>query len=133
MVVYRGLHEHDDSIVTSNTVNKIYKSKGFVSTSLDYKTAIQFKNRKFGKYLQRITILPGTRVFPLMTLSPFPNEAEILLGSNSKFYVVDIKRGKIFSNIFNYRNPTIDKIYEKDICSFGDPTIVSDLVLLPPQ
>lgn len=133
MVVYRGLHDHDDSIVRSNTFNKIYKSKGFVSTSLHYNTAIEFKNRKCGNYLQRITILPGTRVFPLMTLSAFPNEVEILLGSNSKFYVVDIKRGEIFSKLFNRRDSIISEIYEKDICSFGDPTFVSDLVLLLPQ
>ena len=86
MTVYRGVK---DDFYLKGLAGNVYKTNGFVSTSLDPIVGYKFKGSDC--CVKRITILPGTHVLPMMSTSQFLNEKEILLGSNSKFYVTKAK------------------------------------------
>ncbi len=79
LIVYRGI---DNASYMVPDANKLYKNNGFISTSFDMTVA-----NRFGKNIQRIILMPGTRIFPISGVSHFNNEKEILLGSKTVFYV----------------------------------------------
>jgi hypothetical protein len=117
MTVYRGVK--DDYYLKGLTGN-VYVTNGFVSTSLDPNIAQDFQEDS-ECCLKRITIMPGTHVIPLMSLSQFPHEKEILIGSNSKFYVTKAK---------NFI-PKID-MSSSSICppSMKNVSVVTDIVVI---
>jgi hypothetical protein len=87
LVVFRGVKT--DYYLTGSK-NKFYKNQGFVSTSLSYRLSRNFAGGKC--CLKRIVLLPGTKCLFISGLSRFPNEIEILLPTNSIFYVQNAKR-----------------------------------------
>lgn len=93
MVVYRGVK---DAFFTANDFtakpkpNEVYYNRGFVSTSIQYTVALHnFTDENTACCFKVITILPGTRCVPLIGLSNYPKEAEILLDRNVKFIIRD--------------------------------------------
>lgn len=82
MIVYRGIK--DDNYM-NGVKNHIYKTNSFISTSLNLSSALRFAGDKC--CFKRITLLPGTRTILLAGISKFPNEAELLLGTKSHFYI----------------------------------------------
>jgi len=99
MVLYRGVK---NSFFTANKYDKVHKkdevyyNKGFVSTSFSYRTAINtFTNDLKGCCFKVITVLPGTRCIPLLGLTYFPSEAEVLFDRDTKFIVRDKYTAKI--------------------------------------
>jgi len=86
LVVYRGCAE---SYIPPN-VGHIYNNQGFLSTSLDIQIAKNFTFEQTGGYLQRILLLPGMHVMLLTGISQFSQEQEILLGSNTVYYIAKV-------------------------------------------
>jgi len=86
LVVYRGCKQ---SFIPPNQ-GYLYNNQGFLSTSLDIEIANQFTNAKTGGHLQRILLLPGMHVMLLTGISQFAHEQEILLGSNTVYYIAKI-------------------------------------------
>lgn len=120
MVVFRGVR---DSFFTSNNYKsgkkstEIFYNKGFVSTSLQHNIAIEtFTNTGAGCCFKVITILPGTRCIPLIGLTYYSNEAEILLDKNIKYIIRDKYEAKIpieeKTVVTNSGNPIKMKIAE---------------------
>ena len=93
MVVFRGVKDcffAADDFTSKYTSNEVYYNKGFVSTTLDYSVAINtFTNSSSSCCFKVITILPGTRCIPLIGLSHFGGEVEILLDRNTKYIIRD--------------------------------------------
>ena len=118
MVVFRGVK---DSFFTANDYTSkskktdVYYNKGFVSTSIKHTIALDaFTNLGGGCCFKVITILPGTRCIPLVGLTYYPVEVEILLDRNVKYIIRDKyqavipTRGK--SSVTNNGNPIKMKI-----------------------
>ena len=93
MVVFRGVKDcffAADDFTSKYTSNEVYYNKGFVSSTLDYSVAINtFTNSSSSCCFKVITILPGTRCIPLIGLSHFEGEVEILLDRNIKYIIRD--------------------------------------------
>jgi hypothetical protein len=92
MVVFRGVK---DSFFTANDFsvkpkNEVFKNKGFVSTAINHRTALtQFTSIPAACCFKVITVLPGTRCLPIMGLTAFAGETEILFNRNVKFIIRD--------------------------------------------
>lgn len=93
MVVYRGVN---DSFFTSDDYSskmkkdEVFRNKGFVSTSVMHGVAMNdFMKIDAECCFKVITILPGTRCVPLLGLSHFSDELEILLDRNVNFIIRD--------------------------------------------
>lgn len=93
MVVFRGVMDcffAADNFTSKYAGDEVYYNKGFVSTSINYKVALEtFTNSIKACCFKVITILPGTRCIPLIGLTAFPDEAEILLDRNTKYIIRD--------------------------------------------
>lgn len=83
MYVYRGVH--DDQFV--GETGSVYKVNTFLSTTLNLDVAVKFAAQKC--CIKRITLLPGTKCLLLAGISKFPNEAEVLLNIDTKFYITE--------------------------------------------
>ena len=94
MKVYRGTH--DDYFLKSNLKNKnYYLNDGFISTSLSRVVAENVKQNQleFSECcILVITLLPGSHVLPLFSVSQYPNEQEILLGKETVYLIRKQKR-----------------------------------------
>jgi hypothetical protein len=93
MVVYRGVN---DSFFTSDDYSskmkkdEVFRNKGFVSTSVMHGVAMNdFMKINSECCFKVITILPGTRCVPLLGLTHFGEEVEILLDRNVNFIIRD--------------------------------------------
>ena len=93
MVVFRGVKDcffAADDFTSKYTSNEVYYNKGFVSTTLYHSVAINtFTNGSSSCCFKVITILPGTRCIPLIGLTHFDGEIEILLDRNTKYIIRD--------------------------------------------
>jgi hypothetical protein len=121
MVVFRGV---TDSFFTANNFkgvhkkDEVYYNKGFVSTSLKYRSALNsFTKQETECCFKVITVLPGTKCIPLVGLTRFQNEFEILFDRNVKFIIRDKYTTKIptrarvsITNDPNYINMKISDI-----------------------
>ncbi len=88
MTVYRGVKDSffTKSDYKNNKVNEVYLNKGYVSTSTNWsKSLSSFTGTSC--CFSVITLLPGTRCLPIMGLSQFAEEAEILLNKDTKFLI----------------------------------------------
>lgn len=88
MTVYRGVKDSffTKSDYKNNKVNEVYLNKGYVSTSASWsKSLSSFTGNSC--CFSVITLLPGTRCLPIMGLSQFSDEAEILLNKDTKFLI----------------------------------------------
>ena len=106
MVVFRGVR---DSFFTPNDYEKshkkdlVYHNKGFVSTTLAYRVAINtFTKWQSGCCFKVITVLPGTRCIPLFGVSKFTQESEILFDRNVKYIIRDKYTAKIPKRVKSY-------------------------------
>lgn len=112
LVVYRGVK--DDYYLKGNA-GFIYKTDSFISTSVNLTSALNFAGPKC--CFKRITLLPNTHALLLVGISKYSNEIELLLGSESMFYITKAKK-------------LIPKI-TTDICKDNyNEIIVSDLVII---
>lgn len=110
LIVYRGVKNDYYLKVPSNPDNKskhIYKTNSFVSTSVNLGSALRFTGKQC--CFKRITLLPGTHTLLLAGISKFINEFEILLGSESMFYITKAKAfiPKITTDMCNEKNNQI--------------------------
>jgi hypothetical protein len=111
IVVYRGIK---DGYILNGAVDKFYKSNTFVSTSMKMTTAGRFR-KKISKEmyttpyasccLNKITLLPGSRALFLAGLSCIPHELEVLINSDSTFYIT--KERKFISSYINVNDVDI--------------------------
>jgi hypothetical protein len=96
-VVYRGVEIKEKSSLKNGD---IITEQGFLSTSVDQRTALSFTNVNFGPKccMFKITIPAGMKALPVMQHSHFPSEKEILLPAGTSFKVLkkldDDKMGK---------------------------------------
>jgi len=112
MIVYRGI-QHDSYM--TGTKNNVYKTDGFVSTSLHLQSALFFSGEEC--CFKRIILLPGTKIILLSGISKYVKEIELLLGSKSQFYVTNNDQKIPLSTV--------------DICKNNSPEItVIDLVVV---
>lgn len=101
MTVYRGVK---DDFYLRGSKNGFYKNIGFVSTSMDYTVAEDFRTdgqqtkQELGCCIQSIKIKPGTRVVPLIYISSFGGEKEILLNHGSIYHINDERNVKVLYN-----------------------------------
>ena len=88
MTVFRGVRDSffTKSDYKNNKSNEIYLNKGFVSTSMKWSLSLD-SFTGFGCCFNVITLLPGTRCLPLLGISKFTNEMEILLNKDTKFLI----------------------------------------------
>jgi hypothetical protein len=92
MVLFRGVK---DSFFTANDFsikpnNEVFANKGFVSTTFSQRNALlKFTSVSDGCCFKVVTVLPGTRCLPLLGLTAFSEEQEILFDRNVKFIVRD--------------------------------------------
>ncbi len=85
IVVYRGINTAEAFSQSFGLYNDSYKAKGYISTSYNAREAIKFINSDC--CLLSITIPTGSQIIPLMGISRFKHESEILLPRNSEFYL----------------------------------------------
>ncbi len=82
MVVYRGIN-------LNYKINQDFIDKGYVSTSADKNKSLAFNQHKKNKCCFFEIYLPkGSRVLPLVSISHYKEEMEILLCRNSLFQIV---------------------------------------------
>lgn len=88
MTVFRGVKDSffTKSDYKNNKVNEVYLNKGYVSTSMSWNQSLNSFSGSACCF-SVITILPGTRCLPLLGLSKFSQEMEILLNKDTKFLV----------------------------------------------
>ena len=88
MTVFRGIKDSffTKSDYKNNKVNELYINKGYVSTSMNWSASMN-NFTGFGCCFSVITILPGTRCLPLLGISNFLDEMEILLNKDTKFLI----------------------------------------------
>ena len=92
MVVFRGVKDcffAADNFDSKYSENEVFYNKGFVSTTLDYKIAVDTFSGQEQCCFKVLTILPGTRCIPLIGLTEFAGEVEILLDRNTKYIIRD--------------------------------------------
>ena len=93
MVVFRGVKDSfftADDYSSKSKSTEVYYNKGFVSTSIKHTVALNtFTSLGGGCCFKVITILPGTRCMPLIGLTHYPMEVEILLDRNVKYIIRD--------------------------------------------
>ncbi len=93
LVVYRGVK--DDYFLKKNTKG-FYKNEGFISTSMAINVSKSFINLYYNDNtsccLKRITLLPGTKAIFLAGVSQIPEEYEVLLPSDSVYYLMNGKK-----------------------------------------
>lgn len=93
MVVFRGVKDSfftADDYSSKTKSSDVYYNKGFVSTSIKHTIALNtFTSLGGGCCFKVITILPGTRCMPLIGLTHYPMEVEILLDRNVKYIIRD--------------------------------------------
>lgn len=119
--VYRGVK--NDYYLTGSK-NNVYQNVGFVSTSLDVSTALNFLALDGKCCLQQITALKGTKAILLMPVSVFVNEKEVLFNHSSIYYVK-----KSFVKKSFYMDP---EFLEEDMCfdkELLQRTKVSEIIL----
>ena len=63
----------------------LYENTGFSSSSLNYQVAMRFAGSKGN--VQRILIMKGSHVLPILQLSKYPTESEILLNRDCVYLV----------------------------------------------
>ena len=99
MVVFRGVKDSfftADNFTSKPKLNEVYYNKGFVSTSLQHTVAINtFASVHTGCCFKVITVLPGTRCIPLIGLTHYSGELEILFDRNVKFIIRDNYKAEI--------------------------------------
>lgn len=84
LYVYRGTRTD----VLSTNPGTFYKNLGFLSTSLNAEIALRFHNKNNTRCcIQKILLLKGARVLPLMGISHFQPEMELLLDTNTIYLV----------------------------------------------
>lgn len=121
MVVFRGVKDcffAADNFTSKYKGNEVYYNKGFVSTTLQHKVALDTFSSMISRCCFKvITILPGTRCIPLIGLTQFEEEVEILLDRNTKYIIRDKYMAPIVSkgrtHLFNV--PTTRKMKISDI------------------
>lgn len=92
MVVFRGVT--DAFFLKGNS--GVYRNKGFVSTSLQYTVPLfEFMNLNEKCCFKVITVLPGTRCLPMIGMTQFPSEMEILFDRDTKYIIRDTYRTSI--------------------------------------
>ena len=93
MIVYRGVKDSfftADNYTSPLKKNEVFVNKGFVSTSLLHTVSLKsFTDLSSKCCFKVITILPGTKCIPLIGLSHFNDEIEILLDRNAKYLIRD--------------------------------------------
>lgn len=99
ILVYRGI----------NTDRVYHEDKAFVSTSLNYESALEFSGNTC--CMLNITVPAGTKALPLYTISNVKSEDEVLLDKNGTFNVTSSDIIKNMKNIFVTYTP--QKILQK--------------------
>ena len=93
MIVYRGVKDSfftADNYTLPMNKNEVFLNKGFVSTSMLHTVSLSdFINLGSGCCFKVITVLPGTKCVPLLGLSQFNQEFEILLNRDTKYIIRD--------------------------------------------
>lgn len=113
MVVYRGVK---NDYFSNNMKNVFYKNKNFVSTSININTSQRFSG--YDCCLQKITLLPGTRIIYMGGITSISNEFEFLLSRNTNYLF------RSFTD--QYKTHT-----NEDICRpYKEKIKVSDIVVL---
>lgn len=125
MTVFRGVK---DDYYLRGSKNGFYKNNGFISTSMDYTVAEVFRSmnenskQELGCCIQSIIIKPGTKVIPLIYVSIFGGEKEILIDHGSMYHITAAKNVKLLYN--NPKNAASSICFKKT-----HKVIVSDITL----
>jgi hypothetical protein len=124
LVVFRGVKS---DYYLKGTKDNFYTNKGFVSTTLSTSVALGFsgKEKDAKCCVKRCVVLPGARLLFISGLSKFFNETELLMPTDSVFFVQNAKK-----TVYQYSNPH-DKL--NDICGESSKLFkiyVTDIVVV---
>ena len=89
MIFYRGTKT---PYIQGNTDNIYKTNKIFTSISMELKTARHFTNADNKGCLYRITVPKKTRLLLGAGLSMYPEQLEVIIPLNTKFYVFNKKK-----------------------------------------
>ncbi len=117
MVVYRGVKK----AFIPPSEGKLYNNCGFLSTSFNKNISDDFSGRYESSVIQEIVLLPGAKGILLSSVSEFKAEAEILLGSNTIYYIHDCK-GKNYK----FARSKIPKLHLSDESHLDEMCIMTD-------
>ncbi len=101
MVVFHGCK--DDFIHPKRGM--LYKNQGFVSTTMDIRTAKYFMSGSPTAQLQRIVLPPGTKALFVECLSGYHGQFEIVLSSDIIYYIASDMHKMTITDV---QNNTID-------------------------
>lgn len=124
-VVYRGVK--DDKYMIG-TQNNLYKTNGFVSTSININSALKFAGANC--CLKRITLLPGTKCLLMAGISKYQDEIEILLNKDTQFYIT-AKEKYLYTHYDNiFETNQANKIHTKICPKATDKIKITDMVVV---
>ena len=104
IIVFRGeIKDH----IFSNLKDNMYRTDNFISSTLDLDTATEFA----GCCIQKITILSNTHALPIIGVSQFFEEQEVLLGGESVVFYVKQQKDR-FIGYCGYDEYIADKFVD---------------------
>lgn len=113
IMVYRGINKY-----IQYEKDYMFKSKTFFSTSINLETAYNFSNKSItdlnSGIILKIIIPKGTPICPILDISEFPSQQELLININSTFIVTKPTHKEVLPIKNPEKIPVFDDKYAQD-------------------